>query len=103
MDDRRLIDPDHPQERLDQAGKRRLADPAQAEGGHGNAELASRQDGVEALGQPARPAREWPLLRDHGVDPAGADLDQRKFGSDEEAVGGNQEDGEENPEEILSP
>ena len=78
------------EKRLDEASQRRLADPAEAKRGNGDAKLAGGEVGVE-LGERAVERLGVPLpLGDQALNAAAAHRDHRKFGGDEEAVSRHQ-------------
>ena len=80
----------NPKKRLNEASQRRLADPAEAKRGNGDAELARGEVGVE-LGDSAVERLGVPLPLGHQpLDAAAAHRDHRKLGGDEEAVGRHQ-------------
>ncbi len=78
------------QQRPYQSRHERLADPAQAERGHRDAELAGRQVGFEVAHDSERAARRAAAGIGFLLDPDEPGLDQRKFRRHEEAVDGEQ-------------
>ena len=77
---------------LDQAGQRRLADPAEAQGGEGDAELGGRDVAVERLnGRPGQPSFAVAGLG-HLIEPGLPRADQRELRRHEEGVGEHQHD-----------
>ena len=81
-----------PEERLEEVGESRLADPAETQAGQGDADLAGRQVDVEPPGDLLRPGgRPVPLPREF-LEPRVADLHDGEFGGDEEGVQGHQEE-----------
>ena len=68
----------------------RLADPAQGEGGDGDAELGRGEIGIEMLDGALQRFGIGASGRDQLDDAAAADRDERKFGGDEKAVSENQ-------------
>ena len=92
--DRRLRHAEGQEQRLEDRGDGWLADPAEAEGGHGDAELAAGQVGLDVAQHLLRQARAETVLTRHRVDAETLALYQREFGCDIKAVGCEQEDGE---------
>ena len=82
------------QNRPEQSRNGRFADPAEAERGHGDAELAAGEIGFDVAHHALQQTRAEPVLLGHGLDAKAAALHQRKLGRHEECVGGEQEDGE---------
>ncbi|MCY1532296.1 hypothetical protein D9M68_675610 [compost metagenome] len=100
MDQLLRIDADVFQQGLQQVGEGRLADPAQAQGGQGDAQLAGRQVGVQLVVHGAQDAAPPAVLVGDGLDAGGAQLDHGELGGHEEAVEQHEEEGEENQAEI---
>ena len=63
-------------QRLDQVAEGRLADPAQAQAGDGDAELGGRDVAIQVIGRFAHHARGGIALLDQGFDPRAAHADQ---------------------------
>ena len=74
------------EQRLQNAGHRGLADPAQGQTGHGDAELHGVEDVVELLMELVDGARAQAVGRDHLLQPRLAHVDQREFSGHEERV-----------------
>ena len=87
-----LAQPGEPEQGLEQGGDRRLADPAQAQRGHGDAELAGGQIGLQMLEDPGGQPRAGAAGDRQRLEPDGADLDQGELGRDEKGVRGEQQD-----------
>jgi hypothetical protein len=77
---------DRGQQRFEQVRERRLTDPAQAQGGEGDAQLAGRQVGVELVVYGAQDAARASRAVGDGFDPGGAQLDHGELRRNEEAV-----------------
>ena len=92
-------DADQAEERLDELGDIRLADPAEGKAGHGDAELGGGEIGVEVLGDVPGEDGAAVALFDEGIELAGADLDDGELRDDEEAVDGHDEEDAEQLEE----
>ena len=75
-----------PERRLQQRRDRRLADPAEAERGHGDAELAGREIGLELVEHAQRQAGGAAALLGQALDADAAHLDHSELGGDEEGV-----------------
>ena len=88
-----------PEQGLQEGRDHRLADPAEAERGHRDAELAGGEVGLEAARdvqrQPCRPA----AVLGQALEPHLARLHERELGRDEERVGREQDDDGEQGEE----
>ena len=82
------------QHRLEQRGHGRFTDPAETERGHGDAELAAGEIGLDVAHHALQQARAEPVLLDHRPDAKPAALDQRKLGGHVKRVGGQQQDRE---------
>ncbi len=80
------------QMRLDQAGKGRLADPAEGQRGQRHAELRGRQIAVEPLDDAAGHPGPRRSFRGQLGELGRADLDHGEFGGDEEAVRDDEEE-----------
>ncbi|MNQ74369.1 hypothetical protein D3C85_891240 [compost metagenome] len=100
MDQLLRIDADVFQQGLQQVGEGRLADPAEAQGGQGDAQLAGREVGVQLVVYGAQDAPAPAVLVGYGFDAGGAQLDHGELGGHEEAVEQHEEEGEENQTEI---
>ena len=79
-----------------------FADPAEAEGGHGDAELAAGEIGLDIAQHVLGELRPEAVLGGEPVDPEAARLHQRELGGDEEGVGGKQKDGEKQAEGSVA-
>ena len=93
---------DPAQEFFEQPSQRRLADPAQAEAGDGDAQLDSIDDLVQVLVQPLDNAGADAAGFDQLLDSGVADADQGKLGGREKGVGRNQEQDEKHPQQRKS-
>ena len=82
------------QQRFEQRRNGGFADPAEAERGHGDAELAAGEIGLDVAHHAVQQARAETVLLDHRPDAKPAALDQRKLGGHVERVGGEQQDRE---------
>src|SRR5690606_22939981 len=100
MDHRLVFHAEGGEQRLDQVGKGRLADPAQAQRGQGDAQLAGRQIGVELMVDGAQDLAAPAVLAGDGLHLGGAQLDHGELGRHEEAIEQNQEEGEQDETEI---
>ncbi|MCY1351417.1 hypothetical protein D9M69_376820 [compost metagenome] len=100
MDQLLRLDADGLEQRLQQVGEGRLADPAEAQGGQGDAQLAGRQVGVQLVVHGAQDAAPPAVLVGDGFDAGGAQLDHGELGGHEEAVEQHEEKREENQAEI---
>jgi hypothetical protein len=100
MDHRDRGDAHGQQHRLHQARESRLADPAQAQRGERDAQLAGRQVGVELAVDLAEDASAHALAFGDGAHAGFAQSDDAELGSDEEAVQHDQENGEQNQQYI---
>ena len=85
------IDAGRHQHRLEQRGDRRLAQPAEAQRRHGDAELAGGQIGLELLQNAHRQLGPGATCIGHRHDARPADLDQRELGGDEKSIGGQEQ------------
>ena len=72
--------------RVQQRGKHRLAHPAQAQAGQGDAELRGAQRGIQMLNQPPGHARAAVARLDQPLELRVADFDQRELRRHKEAV-----------------
>ncbi|MNY42248.1 hypothetical protein D3C86_1771180 [compost metagenome] len=81
-------------------GEGRLADPAQAQRGQGDAQLAGRQVGVQLVVHGAQDVPAPAVLGGQGLDLGGAQPDDGELGGDEEAVEQHQQQGEQDEAEI---
>ncbi|OMP13004.1 hypothetical protein COLO4_02447 [Corchorus olitorius] len=93
-------DADGAEQGFEQFGEGRLADPAQAQGGQGDAELAGGEVGVELVVHLLEDAPAPAVLLGDGLHAGGAQLDHGELGGDEEAVEQHEEEGEEHEAEI---
>ena len=82
------------QNRVQQRRNRRLADPAEAERGHGDAELATGEIGLDVAQHLLQQAGAEAVFLRHRVDAEAPALDQREFRGNVKRVGGQQEEGE---------
>uniref|UniRef100_A0A494G9H5 Uncharacterized protein n=1 Tax=Solanum lycopersicum TaxID=4081 RepID=A0A494G9H5_SOLLC len=80
--------------------ERRLADPAQAQGGEGDTELARREVRIELTVYRAQDVPAPAVLLSDGFDPGRAQFDHGEFRRNEEAVEQNQDQSEKNHAEI---
>ncbi len=78
------------QERLDEGGQGRFADPAEAEARHGDAQLRRGDVAVGVGDGAAHGARAAMILGDQLIDARLAHRDDGEFGGDEKAVGQHQ-------------
>ena len=79
-------------ERADDPGEGRLADPAEPIEAQGDAELGGEKVGVEVAHHVARRPGAALAAPHAGLDLGRSHLDQSEFGGDEEAVDGDQDD-----------
>ena len=86
---------DHRQQRFQEFGEGRLADPAQAQGGQGYAQLAGGQVGVQLVVNLAQDGAAPAVLLGDGFHAGGAELDHGELGGDEEAIEQDEEKREE--------
>lgn len=86
---------DHRQQRFQEFGEGRLADPAQAQGGQGDAQLAGGQVGVQLVVNLAQDGAAPAVLLGDGFHAGGAELDHGELGGDEEAIEQDEEKREE--------
>ena len=100
VDDHRVGDTEGGEQRLDQVREGRLADPAQAQRGQGDAQLAGRQVGVELAVHGAQDVSAPAMLAGDGLHLGRAQLDHGEFGGHEETVEQNEEEGEQDKAEI---
>ncbi len=82
------------QQRFEQRRNGGFADPAEAERGHGDAELAAGEIGLDIAHHALQQARAEAVLLDHRPDAKPAALHQRKLGGHVERVGGEQKERE---------
>src|SRR5439155_23391691 len=90
------------EDRFEESGDRRLADPTEAEGRHGDAELAAGEIGLDVAQHPLQQLCAEALLLGERVDAESPALHQRELRGDIEAVGGEQEDGNREVEERAA-
>ena len=88
------IDADHAEQRLEQAGEGRLADPAEAERGERDAELAGRQVGVELVVHLGQDAPAQALRLGDGAHARLAQRDDAEFGRHEKSVQHDEDQGQ---------
>ena len=81
-----------PEQRLQERGHGRLAHPAQAERGHGDAELTGGKIGLEVVEHAQRQARGGAPLLGPAFHAEAADAHQSELGGDEERVRRQQQD-----------
>lgn len=81
----------HVEQRADELRERRFADPAEAERGERDAELAGGQIRIEAAVHDAEDAAAQAVLARERLDARRAQFDEAEFGRDEKAVEGYQE------------
>ena len=86
-----LGDADGGEQRLEQAGKRRFAHPAQAQRGQRNAQLAGRQVGIELAVHLAEDAPAQPLRLGNCPYPGFTQRDNAEFGRHKESIERDQE------------
>lgn len=91
---------DGAEQRAEQVGEGWLADPAEAEGGQGDAQLAGGEVGVQLVVHGAQDAAAPAVLVGDGFHAGGAQLDHGELGGDEEAVEQHEEEGEQDEAEI---
>ncbi len=84
---------------FDQAGDHGLADPAQGQADHGNAELDAVNDFIEALMKALNDARAAASSLDELLNTGIANAHQGEFGGCEEGVGCHQEKDQKDPEQ----
>ena len=96
----RRLHADGAQQWLEDVRKGRLTDPAQAQGGEGNTQLAGRQIGVELTVDGAQDLPAPAVLVGDGLDPGGAQFDHGKFRCNEETVEQYQDQCKKNHAEI---
>jgi CBS domain containing-hemolysin-like protein len=89
------------EQRFEQARECRFADPAEAERGERDAELAGRQIGVQMAVHVAEQASAPAAAGGQGRGLGLAQLDQREFGGDEEAVQQHQQQGSADVKQVL--
>ena len=85
--------PQRLEKRSEQRRDRGLADPAEAERGHGDAKLAARQIGLDVVHHASQQACAKAVLLDHDLDAKAAAFHQRELGRHVEGVGRKQQDG----------
>jgi len=78
--------------RRQQRRNRRLADPTEAERGHGDAELAAGEISFDMAEDVLDQPRAEAVFLDHGVDAEAAALHQREFGGDIKGVSSEQQE-----------
>ena len=88
------------QQRLQQVGKGRLTDPAQAQRGQGDTQLAGWQVSVQLVVHFTQNVAAPAMLFGNGLHPGGAQLDHGELCSNEEAVEQHQQEGEDDHAEI---
>ncbi|MCY1449474.1 hypothetical protein D9M71_662120 [compost metagenome] len=88
------------QQRFEQVGEGRLTDPAQAQRGQRDAQLAGRKVGVELVVHLAQDAAAPAMQLGDGVDARRAQLDHGELGGNEEAVEQHQYQGKDDHAEI---
>src|SRR5471032_697670 len=88
------------QQRLEDMRKSWLTDPAQAQGGQGDTQLAGRQVGVELAVHGAQDLPTPAVLVGDGLDPGGAQFDHGKFRRNEETVEQYQDQCKKNHAEV---
>ena len=79
-------DADFQEKRLEHLGEERFADPAEAEAGESDSELAGGEVGFEILGEMMGEGGGGVAVFGHGLELGGADFNEGEFGGDEEAV-----------------
>ena len=100
LDHFRRRDADGAQQRLQDMGERRLADPAQAQRGQGDTQLAGRQVGVELVMHGAQDLPAPAVVFGYRLNPGGAQFDHGKFGRNEKTVEQNQDQSKKNHAEV---
>jgi len=88
------------QQRFEQVGERWFTDPAQAQRGEGDAQLAGRKVGVELVVYLAQDAAAPAMQFGNGLDAGGAQLDHGELGGNEETVEQHQQEGKDDHAEI---
>lgn len=88
------------QQRLQQVGERRLTDPAQAQGGQGDAQLAGRQVGVQLAVHGTQDLPAPAVLVGDGFDSSRAQLDHGELCGNEKAVEQDQDQSKKNHAEV---
>ena len=80
------------EQRLDERGERRFANPAEAEGSERDPQLTGGEKGVEARDDPQHGRGQRMALRRKLLDPGAPHGHQGELGGDEKAVGQDQQD-----------
>ena len=83
------------EQRRDDGGDRGLADPAEAERGHGDAELAAGEIGFDVFQHDLRERGAEAFVLGQRVDAEGARFHQRELGGDVKGVGREQQERDE--------
>jgi hypothetical protein len=92
--ERRFRHAERPQQGVEQGRDRWLADPAETEGCHGDAELAAGEIGLDVAHDVAHQPRPELTAFHHRLDAIAAAFHQREFRRNEEPVGSKQQQGE---------
>ena len=100
LDHFRRLDAHGAQQRFEDVREGRLTDPAQAQGGEGDAQLAGRQVRVELAVHGAQDLSAPAVLMGDGLDPGGAQFDHGKFRRNEETVEQYQDQCKKNHAEV---
>ena len=87
-------------DRFEDVRERRLTDPAKAEGGEGDTQLARRQVRIELTVNGAQDVSAPAVFISDGLDPGRAQFDHGKFRRNEKAVEQNQDQSKKNHAEI---
>ena len=88
------------QQRLQDVRKRRFADPAQAQRGQGNTQLAGRQVGVELIVYGAQDLPAPAVVFGNCLNPGGAQFDHGEFSRNEKTVEQYQDQSKKNHAEV---
>ncbi len=88
------------QHRFEDVRERRLTDPAEAEGGEGDTQLAGRQVSIELTVNGAQDVSAPAVFFSDGFDPGRAQFDHGEFGGNEKTVEQNQDQSKKNHAEI---
>src|SRR4051794_16337 len=91
------------EDRLYQLGDRGLAEKADADRGHGDADLAGGERLVDVLDLVEHLARALLALAGERLDPAAAGANKRKLGSDKQPVDRDQQEEEEKEQDTQVP
>ena len=100
LDHFRRLDTDRAQQRLKDVREGRLTDPAQAQRGQGDTQLARRQVSVELVVNGAQDLSAPAVVLGNRFDPGRTQFDHGKFGRNEEAVEQNQDQSKKNHAEV---